>query len=128
LSLDAERKKRIFIPEAVAINKFGIFRKINVNPLPVLLAQKLMAILFRTREKGRDFYDASFLAGKTKPDYRYIKKMTGLPKEEFVDKLNKRCSRLNFVVLAKDVEPFLFDVDQAARVLQFTQSLPGILD
>jgi len=127
LSIDAEQKKKLFSPEMVSINKFGVFRNIIVDPASVLLSQKLLAILFRKREKGRDFYDASFLAGKTKPDYAYLKKITGLAKDEFCAKITKRCARLDFKALAKDVEPFLFDGDQAERVLSFKQSLPDIL-
>lgn len=127
LSIDVEQKKKLFIPEAVPINKFGVFRNIIVDPASVLLSQKLLAILFRKREKGRDFYDASFLAGKTKPDYDYIKKVADLGKEEFVKKLIKRCEQLNFKDLSIDAEPFLFDQDQLDRVLKFKESLPAIL-
>jgi predicted nucleotidyltransferase component of viral defense system len=127
LSLDAEEKKRLFQPELKTINRFGVFRNINVNPAAILLSQKLLAILFRKREKGRDFYDASFLAGKTKPDFTYINKLTGLKKEKFADRLVKRCRPLDFNSLARDVEAFLFDEEQKNRVLNFKQSLPDIL-
>jgi len=109
------------------INKFGVFRKINVNPPPILLSQKLLAILFRTRAKGRDFYDVSFLSGKTKPDYSYIKKITDLSEEEFKIKISKHCSSLNFQMLTKDVAPFLFDAEEKNRILSFLESLPTIL-
>jgi len=127
LSVDTERKKKLFTPEVKSLNKFGVFRNITVNPSSVLLAQKLLAILYRPREKGRDFYDASFLGGKTKPDYEYVKAMTGLTRIEFSQKLSERCSRLNFKALAKDVAPFLFDDSQINRILNFKESLPKIL-
>lgn len=127
VSIDAENKKKIFVPDSVSINKFGIFRKINVNPVSILLAQKLLAVLLRKREKGRDFYDSSFLAGKTKPDYNYIRSVTGLSKKDFTEKIIKHCGRLDYRFLAKDVAPFLFDADQADRVLYFFENLPAIL-
>jgi predicted nucleotidyltransferase component of viral defense system len=68
VSIDAEHKTRFIKPEVRSINKFGIFCNIMVNPVSVLLAQKLLAILLRKREKGRDFYDVSFLGGLAKPD------------------------------------------------------------
>jgi predicted nucleotidyltransferase component of viral defense system len=127
VSMDAERKIKIVQPEIKPINKFGIFRNIAVNPAPVLLAQKLLAILFRKREKGRDFYDVSFLGGLTKPDYNYIEQVSGLGKEDFKAKLLKRCLPLNYKTLANDVAPFLFNADQKKRVLNFGEVIPEIL-
>lgn len=127
ISIDAEEKRKIFQPEKKTLNRFGVFRHIIVNPSSILLSQKLMTILLRKREKGRDFYDASFLAGKTKPDYDYIKKTCGLKKEEFIGKITRRCSALNYKSLAKEAEAFLFDADQTERILAFKDALPGIL-
>ncbi|MFH0886786.1 MAG: nucleotidyl transferase AbiEii/AbiGii toxin family protein [bacterium] len=127
IAIDTQKKEKIFQPEVKVVNKFGIFRNIQVNPVSVLLSQKLLAILYRAREKGRDFYDASYLSGRTKADFTYIKKMTGLNREEFTAQISARCEKLNFKELAKDVEPFLFDPDQKDRVLSFMRSLPIIL-
>ncbi len=123
IALDAQKKEKLFVPEIKPLNKFGIFRNIAVNPLPVLLAQKLMAILQRKRERGRDFYDVSFLAGLTQPDYAYIQQIIGLEKGEFKEKLLKKCSTLNYKALARDVMPFLFNAEQADRVLNFPATL-----
>ncbi|OGC10495.1 hypothetical protein A3J90_01225 [candidate division WOR-1 bacterium RIFOXYC2_FULL_37_10] len=127
LSIDVEKKEKIGQSELKIINKFGVFRKIPVNLPQVLLSQKLLAILFRKREKGRDFYDTSFLSAKTKPDYEYIEKITGLDKQEFIDKIKTKCAKLNFKHLANDVEPFLFDVQKKDRVLDFKEELDNIL-
>jgi predicted nucleotidyltransferase component of viral defense system len=127
VSVDADRKERLFTPETVTLNRFGVFRQINADPAPVLLSQKLLAILQRRRAKGRDFYDASFLGGKTKPDYRYLTALTGLSKNEFTDKLTKHCRSLDYKKLLLDVEAFLFDAGDHGRVLNFLDSLPGIL-
>ena len=126
LSVDAEQKRRLFSPEIKSINKFGIFRSILSNPASILLSQKLLAILFRKREKGRDFYDTSFLGGLTSPDFDYISKTTRLTKEAFMDQLYRRCSHLNFKLLAKDVSPFLFNVGEKERVIKFDLFLKGI--
>jgi predicted nucleotidyltransferase component of viral defense system len=127
VSIDAERKKKIFRPDIKVLNKFGIFRKIQADPVPILLSQKLMAILFRRREKGRDFYDASFLSGLAGPDYEYIKKITDIKRDEFKTKIPERCSKLDLPALARDVEPFLFDPDQKERILSFVKTIKGIL-
>jgi predicted nucleotidyltransferase component of viral defense system len=128
LSVDLQKKAKIFEPEVMALNKFGVFRKILVNPANILLAQKLITILERKREKGRDFYDVSFLNGRTKPDYNYIQRLTGLNKLEFGQKIIAKCQNLNFKKIAKDVEPFLLDRDQIKRVLLFKEQLPAILN
>jgi len=123
VSVDAEEKERIFEPEIKTLNKFGIYRSLPVNPPEILLSQKLLAILFRKRERGRDFYDASFLWGLTEPDYAYIQKLSSLSPERFRQKLLDRCQKLNYKALAKDVEAFLFDASQKDRVLHFKEFL-----
>ncbi|MBI5700819.1 nucleotidyl transferase AbiEii/AbiGii toxin family protein [Candidatus Saganbacteria bacterium] len=127
VAIDAQKKKKTFKPDIILLNKFGVFRNIAVNPPSILLAQKLLAVLYRRRAKGRDFYDVSFLSGKVKPDFAYIEALTGLDKKHFTEKAVKHCKKLNFKDLAKDVEPFLFDPSQKERVLLFYESLPAIL-
>ena len=68
---------------------------INVVPADILLAQKFYAILNRRRAVGRDFYDAMFLAGKTRPDFGYLKakvKIADIPalKTALLDRCAKR--------------------------------------
>ena len=128
VAVDAQKKKKIVKTEIGLLNKFGVFRNVVVNPPEVLMAQKLLAILYRPRAKGRDFYDVSFLSGKAKPDFAYIKKTTGLNKEQFSEKMIERCEKMNLNNLAKDVEPFLFDPGQKERVVLFRESLASILN
>lgn len=127
VSIDAEAKEKVFAPEIKTLNKFGVYRNIPVNPSDILLSQKLLAILFRKRERGRDFYDASFLWGLTKPNYAYLKKLTSLMPAQFRQKLLVRCEKLNFKSLAKEVEVFLFDPSQKDRILHFKEFLKGKL-
>jgi len=126
LGVDAERKKKLFTPDIKTLNKFGVFRRVAVNPPAVLLAQKMLAILLRRRAKGRDFYDASFLAGLTGPDYAYLASAEKLNRAAFIQRLEKHCANLNFKALAKDVEPFLFDSGERERVLHFKEHLRDI--
>jgi len=128
LAVDVQVQKKNFSPETFALNRFGVFRRITVNPAAVLIAQKLIAILQRKREKGRDFYDVSFLAAKTGPDIRYIEKATGLTGAEFAIKVRNKCEPLNYRLLANEVEPLLFNPGEKNRVLYFKDSLPGILN
>ena len=117
--IDTMRKERIFSPQVIILNKFDVYQDILVNPIDIILSQKLITVMERKREKGRDIYDISFLWSKAKPDYSYIERMYGLERDDFVAKFLLRCAELDFDALAKDVEPFLMDVKQANRVTRF---------
>jgi len=69
---------------------------------------------------GRDFYDAIFLLGKTKPNIEFLKLKLGI--KDSMDLKNKillRCNNLNFKQLAADVEQFLFVPGDSKKVLFF---------
>ncbi len=127
IKLDAQPQKFQYTPERVVINKFDVFSGISVVPADILLAQKFYAILMRKRAMGRDFYDALFLAGKVKPDFAYLKERAGIKDKEglkFV--LLERCAKLDFKLLARDVEQFLFSPADAKKVLLFTEYVKGL--
>lgn len=127
IKLDAEPQDFQYAPERVVINKFDVFSGINVVPADILLSQKLYAILMRPRAMGRDFYDALFLAGKTKPDFRYLKERAGIKdNEKLKSALLKRCAKLDFKLLAKDVEQFLFFPSDAKKVPLFPEFIKGL--
>ncbi len=127
IQLDTEPQKYDYTPEKYLINKFGIFRNINVTPLPLLLSQKIAACLKRKRAKGRDFFDVVFLMSKTTPEYEYLKLHTDIATpDELVSALKQRVQELDLAILAKDIEPFLFDPSQKDRVLHFKEWLDSL--
>jgi predicted nucleotidyltransferase component of viral defense system len=119
--IDTVRKNKNFNSETYTLNNFGIYRKISVNPPNIVLSQKLMTILQRKREKGRDFYDVSYLLGLTDPDYVFLKKEFGLNREELKKKILEKIKKLNMKDLSLDVVPFLINSDDKERILSFKE-------
>lgn len=122
IQLDAEGQKFSYAPEKVILNKFDVFTRVSIVPLDILLSQKLYAIFMRKRPMGRDFFDAIFLFGKTMPNYEYLKlklKIDSL--SDLKKKILKHCRGLNFKLLARDVEGFLFIPEDAKKVELFRE-------
>ncbi|MFH1977170.1 MAG: hypothetical protein ABIJ52_16730, partial [Pseudomonadota bacterium] len=71
------------------------------------------------REKGRDIYDVSFLMGFAAPDFTYIEKLLEMDRAEFLRRFDERLGELDLNSLARDVEPFLFTLEQQERVTTF---------
>lgn len=120
--VDTEAKERNYAPLISILNRFAVFRRIIAAPPPVLMAQKMMAVIYRPREKGRDLFDLSFLMGLTRPDFGYIQKSLGVEKHEFLSRFESRLDELDLDFLARDVEPFLFEPEQKERVLLFREA------
>ncbi|MFH1429126.1 MAG: nucleotidyl transferase AbiEii/AbiGii toxin family protein [Candidatus Margulisiibacteriota bacterium] len=127
VKVDAEQKQKYYNPQRVLINKFGIYQNILSAPADVLLAQKIMTIIDRKREKGRDLYDVSFLLGLTRPNYKYLEDCYNLNEAEIKNKLVQRVKELDLEYLARDVEPFLFFPEQKQRVLSFDNYIKQVL-
>jgi predicted nucleotidyltransferase component of viral defense system len=128
IRIDSEKKEKLYDPGKVFLNKFTVYRQILAAPAGILLAQKMMTILDRKREKGRDIYDVSFLMGFAGPDFTYIEKTLGLDRAEFLRRFDGRIGELDLNLLARDVEPFLFAQEQQERVTTFRDywlSKPG---
>jgi len=122
LQVDTEPQHFEYNTDKILINKFDVFGRISAVPLDILLAQKIYCIFNRERPIGRDFYDALFLMGKTKPNLNYLKQKLQI--ESFPElklRMIRRCKALNFRRLAKDVEPFLFVPADSKKVLFFAQ-------
>lgn len=121
IRIDSEAKEKIYEPRKVFLNKFAVYRRIPAAPAGVLLAQKMITILYRKREKGRDIYDVSFLMGLAVPDFAYIEKLLGLAPKEFSQRFKERLGELDMNALARDVEPFLFVPEERERVASFRE-------
>ena len=127
VKIDTEPQQFKYSLQRVIINKFDVLAGISVVPIDILLAQKFYAILNRRRAVGRDFYDAMFLAGKTGPDFGYLKakyKIADMPalKTALLD----RCARLDFNQLAGDVAPLVFIPGDAKKIELFPEFVRGM--
>lgn len=120
IQLDTEPQSYDYAPEQVILNRFDVFTEILSTPLQTLLSQKLYAILNRRQPKGRDFFDAVFLLGRTKPDYGYLKLKTGVDgAEPLRSAILERCNSINMKDMVSDVQKFLFYAEDAKKVLLF---------
>ena len=120
IQIDAEPQNFNYPGDKVILNKFDVFTHINVVPQDILLAQKICAIFKRKRAMARDFYDAVFLFGKIKPNFKYLKFKLEIENMVILKKrLLSRCKELNFKHLAKDTEPFLFNPCDSKKVVFF---------
>lgn len=123
IQLDTEAQNYEYIPEKPLLNKFDIFTEIFTTPLPTLLAQKFYAILNKKRNKGRDFYDITFMLGmQTEPDWKYLEQKISISNKHVLKKaVLEHCQKIDMNEMAKDVEPFLFRAQDVKRVTMFPQ-------
>ena len=126
IQLDTAPHLFSYQPEKVILNKFDVFTEINVTPIDIILSQKIYAIFNRRTAKGRDFYDLVFLLSKSKPNYDYLGGKLKISNGKILKKkLLGLCKNLNFVELARDVEPFLFNSEDAKKVELFPRFIEG---
>ena len=121
IQLDTEPQHFEFEPERFILNRFEVFTTILTTPLPLLMAQKFYAVINRKRNKGRDFYDLVFLMSKNiSPNYNYLdQKLSITSGESLKEAVLGTCETLEMDVMAKDVEPFLFDTSDLKKVIRF---------
>ncbi len=68
-----------------------------------------------------------FLMSKTTPEYEYLKLHTDISTpDDLVPVLRQRVQELDLAILAKDIEPFLFDPSQKDRVLYFKEWIDSL--
>ena len=123
IQLDTEPQNYNYNPEKFLINKFDVFTEILTTPLPTLLAQKFFAVLNRKRNKGRDFFDITFLLSiQVEPDWQYLEQKTGISNKTNLKKaILEHCEEIDMNKMGKDVEPFLFRDKDAKKVALFPQ-------
>jgi predicted nucleotidyltransferase component of viral defense system len=120
IQVDSAAQGYQYDPEIRVLNKFDVFTEVRVTPLDILLSQKIYTAVNRGRLKGRDFYDITYLAGKTKPDFGFLEQKMGISTAaDLKSEILRRIDTLDFKKLSEDVAPFLINQDQIQRVEKF---------
>ena len=123
IQIDSEPQNVDYKAERVILNKFDVFMKINAVPPDILLAQKILAVLYRPRSIGRDFYDVIFLFSKANPNYNFLREKMKLKEKDDLKEIKKKlllkCEKINFKKLAEEVKPFLFYPHDAEKIILF---------
>lgn len=121
IQLDTEPQHFDYEPERHILNRFDVFTTILTTPLPLLMAQKIYAIINRKRNKGRDFFDLVFLMSRDiKPDYSYLNAKLSISNADAIkEKILDKCDQMNMEEMANDVRPFLFENSDAKKVVRF---------
>jgi len=128
VQLDSAHNDFVYTQEKYLLNKFDVLTEINITPMDIILSQKILALFGRKRAKGRDFYDIVFLLGKTKPNYQYLDKKTGIRTEkELKKKLLEKANQTDLNAMAKDVEKFLFNPKDSKKIVLFKQFIKQVL-
>ena len=107
-------------PESVILSKFDVLLRINVAPVELLLAQKMLCILNRKRPMGRDFFDVAHLIGKTAPNMTFLNAKAGIDGHEALrERLLARWRALDSKALVREVSPFLHRSTDVKRIAMF---------
>lgn len=122
IQVDTTSQGYNYQPEIMLLNKFDVFTEIRVTPLDILLSQKIYTAVNRKRPRGRDFYDITFLASRTKPDYGFLNQKLDINNEnQLREKIKSRIADYDFKAIADDVAPFLINRNEIKRVKKFPE-------
>lgn len=122
IQVDTTAQDYPYEPEIMLLNKFDVFTEIRVTPLNILLSQKIYTAVNRKRPMGRDFYDITYLAGRTKPEMGFLTQKLGVSTADGLrEEISSRISTYDFKALAEDVAPFLMRQEDVKRVEKFRE-------
>ena len=122
VQVDTTAQDYPYEPEIMLLNKFDVFSEIRVTPLNLLLSQKIYTAVNRKKPMGRDFYDITYLAGRTKPEMGYLTQKLGVGETEGIrEAVFSRISTYDFKALSEDVAPFLMRQEDIKRIEKFRE-------
>lgn len=118
LKIEAQDQGVDYPREMFTVNRDGFYFRIPSPSDATLYAMKLSTILHRG--KGRDFYDAMFLLGRSSPDMNYLAQREGIAtNEDLLQQMKQVCERTDFLLKAQDFKHLLFRPGNSSRILDF---------
>jgi len=125
IKIESQDQQISYSPVMTNIKGCGFFFPFPVPSDEFLCAMKLSAMI--SRQKGRDFYDAMFLLGQTKPDYQFLGIQRGIHNlNELKAATSEMLKTVDLNKKMKDFEHLLFNKANAGRILrvgEFIESL-----
>lgn len=116
IKVESEDQQVNYQSRMAHIKGCGFFFPFPVPTDEVLCSMKLSAML--SRQKGRDFYDAMFLLGQTKPDYSFLADKLGIHNlDQLKTETDKILSGVNLKLKKRDFEHLLFNKRNSERIL-----------
>lgn len=120
IQIDTVKQDYKYNSDKKILDKFDIYKLINVCPVDIILSKKIHALIDRKRTKWRDFFDIVYLYRFTNPNFDYLNIKIWLKNNyELKNKLNDFVKDLDLKEISKDVKPFLFNQDEIYRVINF---------
>lgn len=120
IQIDTIKQDYKYEADKKIIDKFDVYKLINVCPVDIILSKKIRALIDRKRTKGRDFFDIVYLYRFTKPNFDYLYAKTWIKDNtELKEKLNDFIKNVDLKKTAQDVKPFLINQDEINRILNF---------
>lgn len=125
VKLEAQDQGVAYDKDLALIKGCGLVFPFPVPTDPVLCAMKLSALL--SRAKGRDFYDALFLLGQTKPDFGFLAAKCGIHNlQELKAAISKKLETVDLHQRKKDFEHLLFNQAGSDRILCFKDFIQSL--
>lgn len=127
IQIDTVKQDYIYTSDKKILDKFDVYKLINVCPIDIVLSKKIHALLERKRIKWRDFFDINFLYKLTKPNFEYLYAKVWIQNEiELKVRLVDFCKGLDLEDISQDVKPFLINQDEINRVLMFREFIESL--
>lgn len=128
IKVEANRPDYPLKTEPRVVTGYGEMAAVPFAAPGLMAAEKILALL--QRELGRDIYDIFFMAGrKWKPDRRILmaKGIQKNPADAILERV-KSLGQKRLSDMARRLEPFLFEYEQAKLVADAHRLLPSALE
>ncbi len=127
IQIDTVQQDYIYKLDKKTVDKFGIYKIINVCPIDIILSKKIHALIGRKTTKWRDIFDIIFLYKMSKPNFDYLNIKIWIKNDiELKRILNDFIKKLNLDELSKDVRPFLINPDESNKVTFFKEFINNL--